>query len=62
MGIPVTGCVGLNSSRCQFDQLFGVGKASNRGLSKMEDCISGKTKPLPNKLCGSALDGSDAIV
>ena len=46
----------------QFDQLFGVGKASNRGLSRVEDCISGKTKPLLNKLRGSVLDGSDAIV
>ena len=29
--------VGLYVSGCQFDQLFGLGKASNRGLSRVED-------------------------
>ena len=29
-------CVGLNASGCQFDQLFGMRKASNRRLSRME--------------------------
>ena len=37
MGIPVAGYVGLNASRCQFGQLFGMGKASNRGLSRVEN-------------------------
>ena len=37
MGISVTGCVGLNASRCQFDQLLGVWKVNNRGLSRVEN-------------------------
>ena len=40
MGIPVPSRVGLYVSRCQFDQLFGLGKASNRGLSRLEDVDS----------------------
>ena len=32
--------VGLYVSGCQFDQLFGLGKAGNRGLSRVEDVDS----------------------
>ena len=34
------GCVGLNTSGCHFDQLFGVGEANNRGLSRVENVDS----------------------
>ena len=30
-------CVGLNAGGCQFDQLFGMGEASNGGLSRVEN-------------------------
>ena len=40
VGIPMPSRVGLYLSGCQFDQLFGPGKASNRGLSRLEDVDS----------------------
>ena len=54
MGIPVTGCVGLNASGCQFDQLVGVGEASNRGLSRMDnvDGLIWDVKCLHKGRCG----------
>ena len=50
----MTGCVGLNASGCQFDQLFGGGKASNRGLSRMEnvDGLIWDVKCLHKGRCG----------
>ena len=40
VGIPMPSRVGLYLSGCQLDQLFGLGKASNRGLSRLEDVDS----------------------
>ena len=40
MCVPAIRCVGLNVSRCLFDQLFGLGNVSYRGLSKAENVDS----------------------
>ena len=54
MGIPVAGCVGLNASGCQFDQLFGMEKASIRGLSRVKnvDGLIWDVKCLHKRRCG----------
>ena len=54
----MTGCVGLNTSGCHFDQLFGVGKANNRGLTRVEnvDSLIWDVKCLHKGQCGNIED------